>query len=160
MNHLLPMNFRLMGILFFIAGLFSALLRFYEGFKPELLNIRVFAFCSVYLESKYMQVIRNNMAEELTGFLLLTGLLMIAFSREKYENEAVDRIRLRSFQWAAWVNYLFLMAAVLFTYGFGFVYLVILNMGFPLVVYILLFRIRYARYVKEINRADAQQQTI
>jgi len=137
---LLPVNFRFVGILFFMAGLILGIARFHYGFKPELLNFKMFAFYSSYLENKYMEIIQNNLGEELTGFFMMTGLFMVAFSREKEENEQKDGLRLKSFFIAAYLNFLFLLAALFFTFGLAFVYMLMVNIGFGLLSYFISFQ--------------------
>lgn len=136
----MPANFRFVGILFLIFGFIFGVARFKYGFKPEILDIKVFAFQSSYLQPKYMEIIRNNMGEELTSFFLLAGLFLMAFSREKNESEELNVFRLKAFFIAAYSNFLFLFVAVFFTYGFSFVYMLMLNMGFGLLVYIIAFQ--------------------
>jgi hypothetical protein len=87
-----------------------------------------------------MEIVRNNMGEELTGFFLIAGLFIFAFAREVVEYEMTNSLRLKAFFIAAYLNFLFLLAAILFTYGFAFVYMLMANMGFGLMVYILTFR--------------------
>ena len=47
---LLPAGFRFVGIIFFITGIVAGFFRFYLGVKPKLLNIKVFAVYSEYLD--------------------------------------------------------------------------------------------------------------
>jgi len=140
MAFLLPRNFRFVGILFLVLGIILGVARFYYGFKPDLLDLKMFAFYSSYLETKYMDIIRNNMCEEFTGFFLVTGLFLIAFSREKNENEPNNLLRLKAFFIAAYLNFLFLLISLFFTYGFAFVYMLMANMGIGLLAYIIVFR--------------------
>jgi hypothetical protein len=141
MIFLLPRSFRLVGIIFIIIGLIIGIARFKFGLKPDLLDMKMFAFYSSYLETKYMEIIRNNMAEEFTGFFLIAGLFMMAFSREKDENEQMNLLRLKAFFAAAWMNFLFLLVSLFFTYGLAFIYMLMANMGFSLLSYIVVFRI-------------------
>jgi hypothetical protein len=145
MTFLLPRSFRLVGFIFFILGLILGIARFNYGFKPDLLDMKMFAFYSSYLDTKYMEIIRNNMGEEFTGFFLITGLFLVAFSREKGENEKKNELRLKAFFIAAWLNFLFLLTALFFTYGFAFIYMLMANMGIFLLAYILAFRILLRR---------------
>jgi hypothetical protein len=140
MTFLLPRNFRFVGIIFFIFGLILGVARFYYGFKPDLLDMKMFAFYSSYLETKYMEIIRNNMCEEFIGFFLITGLFLNAFSREKVENKQKNVLRLKACFISAYLNFLFLLVSLFFTYGFAFVYMLMVNMGISLLAYILVFR--------------------
>jgi drug/metabolite transporter (DMT)-like permease len=129
------------GIFFFILGIILGVARFRYGFKPDMLDMKIFAFSSSYLETKYMEFVRNNMSEEFTGFFLVAGLFLIAFSREKIENEMKNRLRLKAFFIAAYLNFLFLLVSLFFTYGFAFIYMSIANMGISMLAYILVFQV-------------------
>jgi uncharacterized membrane protein YfcA len=137
----MPRAFRFVGIFLCISGLILGIFRFKYGFKPESLEIKTFALYSSYLGNKFLEFTRNNMSEELTGFLIISGLFLIAFSREKDENERIDRIRLRSFLIAAYINFLFILFSLIFTYGFAFIYMLMLNLGIGLLAYMITFRI-------------------
>ena len=136
----MPRNFRFVGIIFFILGVLLGIARFKYGFKPDSLDLEMFAFYSSYLESKYMEIIRNNLCEEITGFLIFAGLFLIAFSREVEENYQMNALRLKSFFITAYLNFLFLLTTLFFTYGFAFVYMTMVNMCFGLLVYIIVFQ--------------------
>lgn len=140
MTFLMPRSFRFVGIFFFSLGLIIGMIRFYFGVKPEVLEIKVFAFYSSYLQTKFMQFISNNMIEELTGIFLISGLFLIAFSREKMEEAYINAIRLKSFFISAYLNFFFLLISLFFTYGLAFVYMLMFNMGVGLLTYIIAFR--------------------
>jgi hypothetical protein len=148
----MPANFRFVGILFFILGFVLGVIRFKYGFKPEILDMKMFAFASSYIQTKYMEIIGNNMGEEIVSFFLLTGLFLIAFSREKNESEEFNVFRLKAFFMAAYSNFVFLLVAVFFTYGFSFVYMLIVNMGFGLLVFIAAFQLML--FKSRSNKSD------
>ncbi len=137
---LLPVSFRLVGIVFFISGVLTGFTRFYLGIKPKLLNMKVFAVYSEYLDEKYMKAVQNNVGEEVTIFLIITGLFLFAFSREKLENEIIHQIRYKSMIMSFYLSYAFILAANFFTFGFAFIYMLIFYSGVPLLAYILLFQ--------------------
>jgi hypothetical protein len=138
---LLPFKFRPWGYLFAITGVILLILRFKFGLKPDFLTSRVFALYSDYLQTKYFQIISNQLIEEISGLLILAGLFMIAFSREKVDFEQANSLRLKAFCISAYLNTAFLAIAILLTFGFGFVYMLIINMVIPLVIYTVSFRI-------------------
>lgn len=145
---LLPSAFKTVGIILTGAGIIFLIIRFYYGIKPEIFNLKAFAVISSYLESKYFEVIKNQMIEEIGGVLLLTGLFMITFSREKSENHDLSIIRLNAFLITAYINTFFLIISILFTFGFGFVYMLILNFVLGFIIYLLSFRIMIYRYYR------------
>lgn len=148
LNFLLPRNFRFVGIFFFVIGLILGIARFSYGFKPDMLDFKMFAFYSSYLESKYLQMISNNMGEELTGFFLIAGLFLLAFSRQKNEIALFNEFRLKAFFVAAYLNFLFLLFSLFFTFGFAFIYMLMINMGFGLLIYSITFQILIYRNLK------------
>ena len=136
----MPRNLKFVGIIFFVAGVVAGVSRFYFGIKPKLLNMKAFAFYSYYLDEKYLKIIKNNYGEEITGFLLITGLFLFAFSREKYEHDDYCYLRMKALATSFYLNFAFLLAALLFTYGFAFIYMLMFNMGFGLLAYIVAFQ--------------------
>jgi hypothetical protein len=140
LTFLMPRNFRFVGIFFIVLGLILGISRFYFGNKPDMLDMKMFAFSSSYLDTKYMEIVRNNMSEEFTGFFIVAGLFLVAFSREKEENEQINMLRLRAFYITAYLNFLFLLVSLFFTFGFAFIYMLIANMGISLLLYTVIFR--------------------
>ena len=49
-----------------------------------------------------------------TALLMALGLFIVAFSREKIEDEQIWHVRLDSLRWAIYVNYLVLIASLVF----------------------------------------------
>jgi hypothetical protein len=137
---LLPGNFRFAGILFLLAGIFMGVIRFHFGVKPEVLDMKPFAFYSSYIENKYMQFVGNNMSEEIVGLLILCGLFLIAFSRDKVETELKEFLRIKAIYLTIYAQMIFLILSFLFTFGFAFVYMLMVNMVFPFIFFILSFR--------------------
>jgi len=146
-SFLIPRGFRPLGIVFIILGTALAIIRFRFGYKPAWLDMKVFALYSHYLDTKFMQVIKNQLIEEIAGVMLMLGLFIIAFTKEKNENEheneneKINIIRLKSFFIASYLNLIFILISLLFVFGMGFMYLLIFNMGLWLVFYILTFRL-------------------
>jgi hypothetical protein len=140
-QYLMPRNFRFVGIFFFIAGLILGVARFHYMFKPDILDIKMFALYSEYIDSKYMEFVKNNLSEEITAFLIVAGLFMFAFSKEKNETEGLGKLRLKAFFIAAYSNLVFLLAALFFTFGFAFIYMLMINLIISLLAYIIAFRI-------------------
>lgn len=158
---LLPAKFRFVGSIFFIAGIITGVFRFYLGIKPKILDARVFAVYSEYLDEKYMKLVNNNLGEEITLLLVLSGLFLIAFAKEKSEDEMVRYIRYQSLIISFYLSFIFLLAATFFTYGFAFLYMLILFSAIPMVSYIVIFRFHlylYRKNLKSNNEVDQPDQ--
>jgi hypothetical protein len=140
---LLPRGFKPLGFVFITIGLLLGYLRFHLGYKPELLNFKTFAFYSKYLEPKLFSVIKNQFLEEFAAIFIVLGLFAVAFTKEKTENDRVTQIRLKALWLSMFVNTIFVLVALIFTFGLGFIYMLIFNMVFVLLSYIIILRILF-----------------
>lgn len=70
---------------------------------------------------------------------LVISLLMIAFSKEKNEDEYIAVVRLESLQWGIYINYGLLIIGTWCFYGWDYFSIMIYNMFTPLVFFILRF---------------------
>ncbi|MBL7810281.1 MAG: hypothetical protein JNN28_20835 [Saprospiraceae bacterium] len=77
-----------------------------------------------------------SLLDELISIALLTGLLLLAFSKEKVEDEWIQRVRLDSLQWAVLINSILLIAFIVFTHGFPFFSVLVYNMFTPLLIFV------------------------
>lgn len=136
----MPNNIRIYGWVILLFGLILGVIRFYFGVKPEFLNIKVFAVYSKYFETNYFKVIENHVSEELTALLILVGLFVISFTKEKIENESVSAIRYKSFILTFYINTLIIVLSFLFVYGFGFINILVINVFSPFIIYFILSR--------------------
>ena len=76
---------------------------------------------------------------ELSILVTLFSLFMIAFSREKIEDEYVRSTRLHALQASVYVNFLLVTIASILFYSFSYVYVLQGNMYSILIIYILIF---------------------
>ena len=138
----LPHPFQWVGWIMSVAGIILAYLRFGIGIKPDFLEINVFAIYSTYFDSKYFQVIQNNISEEICGITVVVGLFFLAFSREKKEEERFWDYRLKALMISLYVSTLFLLLTFFFFFGLAFVTLLTIYMILPQVIYIAVFRLQ------------------
>lgn len=87
----------------------------------------------------------------LTYVFILVSLLMIAFSKEKVEDEHISQLRLDSLQWALYLNYLVLVVSLVFTTGIDATDVLRLNLWVPLVFFIIRFRWVLYRLNRSLN---------
>lgn len=151
MIFLFPRKFKIPGLILLLIGITLGVVRFYFGIKPKLFDIKVFAIYSQYFETNYFKVISNHISEELTALFLITGLLLLCFSKEKNENESLNQLRLKSFVITFYVNTLFLLFSFTFIYGLIFINILVLNLISPFLIYLITFNWLKYKYTRSIT---------
>jgi len=73
-----------------------------------------------------------------TTLLMSSGLFLVAFAKEKIEDEQIWQIRLDSLRWAIYVNYIILITSLVFINDTG--HILELNLWVPLIFFIIRFR--------------------
>jgi hypothetical protein len=134
-NLLLPYPWKFAGWLLTLIGIALASLYFFFDFK---FKMPVFAIYSSFFETKFFATFRTNFADELIMLLLILGLGLMMFSKEKIESENINQIRDKALAKATISNTVFLLFSVLFIYGSGFITMLVLNL-FSLPTFYLLF---------------------
>ena len=135
-------RFRIPGLMLATAGLILGVLYLAVDLRFEL---PVLAIVSSYMETSFFTVFRTNFADEAIFLLLLPGLFMMAFSREKEEAAWLGEVRLKALTIMLIADTAFLLFSVLFIYGSGFLALIMLHTVLPLTLYLLIFNILKAR---------------
>lgn len=92
----------------------------------------------------------ENFTNELTIFLVICGLLLIAFSRSKKEDELSAKLRLNALHWAVMIYYVFYIIGLLFSITIGEIpffgdHMNEINLFTPLVIFII--RYYYLKYM-------------
>lgn len=139
---LFPHRFRLIGWLFFIPAFILGL---------GVLNGNDLAvgqpdhWTSIWWRLKQNNNIVKSIFEyeyldEIAAVGIIVGLLLIAFSREKVEDEMIGQLRLEALQWSVYANYIILAIAILTVYDTAFFNVMIYNMFTVLLVFIIRFR--------------------
>ncbi len=96
--------------------------------------------------------VKNNISDEILGILCIVGAILIAFSKEKQEDEFIAKIRMESLVWATYINYAILIFCMLFFYGIGFLYVMIFNMFTILLFFIIRFYYLIYKSNKTLSR--------
>ncbi|HEY4205904.1 MAG TPA: hypothetical protein VGM31_03785 [Puia sp.] len=134
---LFPHKYRLVGWVLAIPSLLLMILVLHADFELKFLYYghgnSIFAFDG---ENFLFNIRRHNFTDEVGSLLLIVGLLMIAFSREKEEDERTTRLRLESLLWAVYVNSAWMMFAIIFFYGALFANIMTYNICTPLILFI------------------------
>lgn len=139
--HLLPTSWKWPGAILSILGL--AL-----GFAAELWEIS-FTWLTFQVREKgdFFTSAEEDFTNEVALTLTVAGLLMLAFTRERDEDERVRLIRLEAFQWSILVNFIIILIGNWALYGGNFFWLMTFNLFTPLVVFLL--RFYYVLYIRE-----------
>ena len=134
-QRLLPHKFKPIGwivaIPFFAFGVFIMLSGFEFEFSWLKMNWKEVGF----LDS-------DNLTDEFVAVILMIGLVFIAFSREKIEDEFVAKMRLDAWLWAALGYCIIVIFGILLLYDEAFFYFMVINMYTPLILFILKFHLK------------------
>jgi len=153
---LLPNKFKLIGwiilVISVILGLFH--LFYLKGSELKFLDVKMFTVYSQNFLSSSSVIFgldKVNLTGTIIGILFIFGAVMVAFAKEKNEDEFIRKIRLESFLWATYINYAILIFCFLFLYGTGFLYVMIFNMFTVIILFIVRFNFMLYRSTKQIQ---------
>jgi len=140
-NYLLPNHLKKTGWVLFVAGVIMGVIYLTIQDSPAFLNIQVFAIANQdFLKPvSFFSVTQTNVFGDICALLLITGAFIIAFSKEKTEDEYIARIRLDSLLWATYLNYAILILAIVFVYGLAFLWILVFNMFTTLFFFLIRF---------------------
>jgi hypothetical protein len=153
---LLPNRLKLVGWIFLIPSAFIGILSIFFDFEFKFLDMNMPAI----FPDKVSQIvdpavlfgfIRTNTTGTLAGILVIIGGLLVAFTKEKVEDEFISKIRLESILWATYLNYLILIFCLLFFYDSGFVKVMTLNLYSIIVLFIIRFNFVLYRATKALK---------
>ncbi|MCJ8211743.1 hypothetical protein MUY27_18640 [Mucilaginibacter sp. RS28] len=130
---LFPHNWRIAGYILLTIGLAYFALTGYSGYQ-----------LLVWHHFRYEQSLSKSIDEcfdnELQLTFIVAGLLLIAFAKEKIEDEQISQIRLESLKKATYLNYLIFIFIIWIAYGFDFLFYTLYNVLTLLVFFIITFR--------------------
>ena len=148
---LLPARWKRVGFVLALAGAVLGALAVFGGYEIPGFGLQL------RKEDHFLTPAFENFTQELALTFLLVGLLMMAFSRVKFEDERVQLIRLEAFQWSFLVHFSILLLANWLLYQGNFFYAMLFNLFTPLVVFLL--RFHYILYVSNKQIADETPET-
>lgn len=151
---LLPHSLYRIGWLLAIPSAVLGFLLIGDYWGPEIGKMNWFAirYDELFGKSGWFGIIQTNLLDEWMACLCILGLLFIAFSRRKQEDERVIYLRLNSLLWATYLTFGWLIFNTLFVFGVPYLWVLIVNMIALLVIFIA--RFEYVLY-KE-NRMDEE----
>ncbi len=128
---LFPHRFRLIGWLIFVPSAIIGLAQMYAYFDLSWV---------IHTAENDVSITTSTYTDEIAAIGVVIGLLFIAFSREKVEDEMISQLRLEALQWSVYANYTVLIIAFLTVYDVAFFNVMIYNMFTVLLVFIARFR--------------------
>jgi len=141
-NYLFPYRFKRIGWFLFVPGIILGIIFLMDQSNFKFLNVTVFSLAHHTLfggSTEFFTFFKTNIFDEIIGLLLLIGALLIAFSKEKSEDEFISKIRLESLVWATYINYSILILTIIFIYDMAFFWVLVFNMFTILIFFIIRF---------------------
>lgn len=147
---LFPNQFRWVGgVLTLLSLALGIAVQFFEYASP-LLDFS--GLISDSMAKEYFSFSNLNFTDELAYIGLIVGLLLLAFSKEKVEDEQISAVRLESLQWSLYFNYFILILCIIFVHGTSFLLVYTYNM-FTILIFFFI-RFRYMLYKQKRQRED------
>jgi hypothetical protein len=138
---LFPHYFRWIGYCCFIAVILFVI--FLHILHPE-----------VFMHGlHHNSIVGLKAVHDTAALLLLAGLIFIAFSKEKIEDEHISLIRLESLQWAVYLNYFMLAISVILTNTMELMHIIQTAVWAPLIFFIIRFRWK----IWQLNRSFKEE---
>lgn len=155
-SYLFPNQFKSIGWFLFIPGIILGMVFLILQSEYSFLNVKVFSIAEqpFFGDTIFFTFPENNILDEISGILLIIGALLIAFSKEKSEDEFISRIRLESLVWATYLNYAILMLTIVFVYDLIFFWVLVFNM-FTLLIFFII-RFNWALYTSKKQIRDEE----
>jgi hypothetical protein len=150
--HLLSYQFKYPGFGSLMAGCIMAYLVISRNYKPDFLDVPVFAIYSSYLNKVIFGITQTNFADELAIILLLLGLILLAVSKQKLEKDHYMKMRSNALIWSVFLNTALMMVAALTFFGMGYLIILMINIFSQLVIYLILFNVLLVSDVIKRNR--------
>ena len=154
LNFLFPSKFKRIGWFTLIPSAIIGLSTLIYEYEPSFLDFNVPAIFVDELFSvnkKTFRMVTNNILNEILGVLIIISTFLVAFSKEKSEDEYISKIRFESLAWAVYFNYAILILTVLFIYDFAFLWVMVFNMFTVLLFFIVRFNWQISKLKKSAS---------
>lgn len=154
LNFLFPSKFKRIGWFTLIPSAIIGLSTLIYEYEPSFLDFNVPAIFVDELFSvnkKTFRMVTNNILNEILGVLIIISTFLVAFSKEKSEDEYISKIRFDSLAWAVYFNYAILILTVLFIYDFAFLWVMVFNMFTVLLFFIVRFNWQISKLKKSAS---------
>lgn len=136
---LLPHKYKRIGWLILIPSAIVGIVVMITGFEffPGPVKVPAIIYEGLYGDKTALfSFIETDTTYTIIGVFFLTGAMLTAFSKEKIEDEFIEKTRLSSLLWAVCANYIMLFASFTMVYGAAFLKIMIYNMFTILIIFI------------------------
>jgi hypothetical protein len=156
LNYLFPNKYKKIGWFILIPSAISGLITLILELEPEYLyfNVPAIFIDELFGDKHFIGMVYNNILNEILGVLIILSALLVAFSKEKSEDEYISKIRLESLVWAVYLNYAILLISFLFIFDLSFLWVMILNMF----TILLFFIIRFNRQISKLKKSSQYEE--
>ena len=157
LNFLFPSKFKRIGWFTLIPSAIIGLLILIYEYEPSFLDFNVPAIFVDELFSvnkKTFRMVTNNILNEILGVLIIISTFLVAFSKEKSEDEYISKIRFESLAWAVYFNYAILILTFLFIYDFAFLWVMVFNMFTVLLFFI----VRFSWQISKLKKSASYEE--
>jgi len=145
-TYLFPNSVKLVGWLIFSIGIIGGLMVLSNDLEPEFFDVKLLSFYTSDIfdsdNNGFFIWTSQNILNDLAGIFVIIGGILVAFSKEKIEDEFIAQLRLSSLAWAVYVNYAVLILAFIFVHGLDFFSIMVYNMFTLLIIFIARFQIK------------------
>ena len=144
---LFPYKSRFIGyvLIFAYIPVMVAKKMFYHGYMDHGVHIK--------LPDNSCLLSPDHVFNVIATLVVTIGLLLLAFSKEKLEDEQIVQLRLDSLQWTMYFTYVLFIMIIIFTNSIDLVHVVGINLWLLLVFFIIRFRwviFRLNRSLREV----------
>jgi len=136
LQYLFPNRFKKIGWIILIPSVVLGVYWLIEHPEPDFLDVTIPPFL---IEESFLNSAKDNLLNEVIGLLLIISSFLVAFSKEKLEDEFINKIRLDSLVWATYFNYTILALSIIFIYNSGFLNIMAINLFTILIFFIIRF---------------------
>ncbi|HVX49175.1 MAG TPA: hypothetical protein VHB48_03425 [Chitinophagaceae bacterium] len=152
---LLPNKYKLLGWCLVLPSFIMMMLYLYLDIDIPFLDYSSGKTDNLFNGATLFNISTTNFTDEIAGVLLIAGLLLVAFSREKTEDERTIKLRLESLLWAVLVNSILVILAIILIYGTLFLQVMVYNICTPLIIFIARFNYVMYRERKTLKNEEA-----
>lgn len=149
---LLPYQLKYVGWIIALPAFLLMISNLHYGFAFEFLNYEVKQKNISFDNQLLFNINLNNFTDELGGVLLITGLLLIALSKEKDEDERISKLRLESLLWGVFINSVLIVLSIILFYNELFYKVMAYNLCTTLILFIIRFNLTIYFERKKITK--------